>query len=157
MMADPMRRLAHVASIIAAGALLMTWQQASGTEDKSETEGIIFERQQVMTQLGKDSDLLGDIVAGLEPADKLAETTHAIAQGAHDAIETFKPRVPGGRAKAEVWSNNQDFSERLERFAKSADGLAELGKSGNKTAVTALLASALPFKECHDTYREPKK
>jgi hypothetical protein len=47
----------------------------------SEAEGIIFERQQIMLQLDKDAELLGKIMAGLEPATKLAEVTQAVAPG----------------------------------------------------------------------------
>lgn len=143
--------------IFAMGAALFSWQ-ASGAEDaRIEAEGIIFERQQIMMQLGKDADTLGKIVAGQLPADQLAATTKAIAQGARDSVEAFKPQIPGGHAKPEVWSNNADFSARMEKFAVSADVMAKAGEAGNMAGVLGVMIDALPCKECHDLYREKKK
>lgn len=138
------------------GIGLFGWQAGNAEGPNPESEGIIFERQQIMTQLGKDAETLGKIVAGQVPADKLAETTKAIAQGAHDSVETFKEQVPGGRTKPEVWSNYADFSARLDRFAAGADAMAKAGTTGNVTAVTGLLVEGMPCKECHDLYRQPK-
>lgn len=146
--------------MLSAGAALVSWQ-ASRAEDasaaKTEAEGIIFERQQAMMQLGKDADVLGKIMAGQLPADRLAATTKAIAQGARDSVEAFKPQVPGGHAKPEVWSNPADFAARMEKFAVSADAMAKAGETGNMGAVLGVMVDALPCKECHDLYREKKK
>ena len=109
-----------------------------------------------MTQLDEDSELLGDIVAGLAPASKLAETASKIAKGARDSVDSFKAQVPGGRSKPEVWSNNADFTAKMESFARNAEAMAELAKGGNANAVSEVLASALPCKQCHDVYRAPK-
>lgn len=122
-----------------------------------EREGIIFERQQAMLQLERDSDTLGKIVAGITPPDKLAETTKSIAQAANDSLASFADKVPGGRSKPEVWSNNVDFTRRMEAFARNADAMAKAGQTGDVTAVTELMIEAMPCKECHDLYREPKK
>lgn len=123
----------------------------------AEREGIIFERQQAMLQLDRDSDMLGKIVAGIAPADKLAATTRAVANGAKDSVTSFADKVPGGRSKPAVWSNNADFTRRMESFARNAEAMAKAGESGNITAVTELMIEAMPCKECHDLYREPKK
>ena len=124
---------------------------------RQEIEGIIFARQQTMIQLNRDAELLGQIVAGSAPPAKLAETTRAIAKGAHDALEDFRDKLPGGRAKPEVWSNNADFTQRMEVFARNANAMARAGETGNVGAVTALMIEAMPCKQCHDFYREPKK
>jgi cytochrome c556 len=153
----PVSRLSRAALIVAACVCLAAWQQANGATDPAEAEGLIFERQQAMKQLDTDASKLGDIVAGLAPAGELAATTEAIAQGARDSRDAFKPQIPGGRSKPEVWANNADFTARMERFASNAEAMAELAKGGNMTAVTSMLAEALPCKECHDAYREPKK
>lgn len=128
---------------------------ATGT-DPAEAEGIIFERQQIMEQLGKDSDLLGKVVAGLEPAAKLPEATRAIADGARQSLEAYRQQVPGGRTKAEAWSNNADFMRRMEDFARNSEAMAAVGARGDVTAVTGMLVDALPCKQCHDVYRTPK-
>ncbi|MEO7740069.1 MAG: cytochrome c [Novosphingobium sp.] len=124
---------------------------------KAEADGIIFERQNIMLQLDKDAELLGEMVAGLKPADGLGKVTRSIAESAAAAKQAFEPHVPGGRAKPEVWANWADYSGRLDGFDKGAKQLAELGAKGDLTGVTNILGSALPCKECHDLYRGPKK
>lgn len=124
---------------------------------KTEADGIIFERQQAMLQLDKDAETLGMIASGAAPATKLAETTHAIAQGAKDSLEAFRARVPGGRSKPEVWANYEDFMKRMETFSANAEKMAKLGESGNVASVTEVMVDALPCKQCHDTYRAPKR
>ena len=118
---------------------------------------MIFERQQIMDQLNRDGELLGQIAAGIAPKDKLAATTRSIANGAKDSLESFRTQLPGGRAKPEVWSNHADFIRRMETFARGAEAMAKAGEIGNVIAVTELMIEAMPCKQCHDLYREPKK
>ena len=126
------------------------------SRSKDELDLVIFERQQTMSQLAKDAELLGQIVAGIAPADKLAEATAAITKGAREASEQFQDPVPGGHTRAEAWTNNADFLQRFDSFARNADAMAKAGKSGDVGAVTSLLIEALPCKQCHDLYRERK-
>jgi cytochrome c556 len=124
---------------------------------KEDADGIIFERQQTMLSLEKNADMMGSIVAGEVPPDKLAETARAIANDAKDSYESFKQNVAGGRAKPEVWANWPDFSARMEAFVKNTEATAKLAESGGSlTAVTSTLGDALPCKQCHDVYRVPK-
>ncbi|MCW1427797.1 cytochrome c [Novosphingobium sp. JCM 18896] len=135
-------------------------QPASAAEEqmsKAEADGIIFERQNLMLQFDKDAELLGEIAAGLKPKDKLAEVTASIAETAAASKGAFEPRVPGGRAKPEVWSNWADYSRRLDDLEKNTKQLAEFGAKGDLTSVTNMLGGALQCKECHDVYRGPKK
>lgn len=157
-----MRRAAHILGWVAlvvgvATSALAADHAGPKPIDPAEAEGVIFDRQQIMLALEKDADTLGRIVAGEIPPDKLAATAHAIAKGAHDSLEAFKEQAPGGRSKPEVWSNNADFMKRMEAFASNADAMAKLADTGNVTAVTSTMGDALPCKQCHDVYREPKK
>lgn len=148
-----------LAAGLAVFAAAFAWQ-ANGADTgaaKTEAEGVIFERQQLMTQIGKDADALGKIVAGQLPPDRLAATTRSIADNARDAVEAFKQQVPGGHTKPEAWTNYADFSARMERFASAAEAMAKAGETGNVAGVTNLMVDAMPCKECHDLYREKKK
>ncbi|MFM5929996.1 MAG: cytochrome c [Novosphingobium sp.] len=124
---------------------------------KDEIETLVYERQQVMSQLEKDADLLGEIVAGIAPKEKLGETTASIAKSARETHAAFSMKVPGGRTKPEAWSNWADYSKRLDAFVASTAKLEALGKTGSVPAVTDILGDAMPCKACHDLYREPKK
>lgn len=140
-------------------ALSIAWSMPSvgSAPDADENASIIFVRQQAMSDLSDNSDKLGEIVAGTAPASELATTTRAIADGAKDALESFRPKVPGGHEKPEVWSNNADFQQRMEAFARNAEIMAKAGETGNVAAVTERMIDAMPCKQCHDLYREPKK
>ncbi|MET1755851.1 cytochrome c [Novosphingobium sp. RD2P27] len=153
--------LAACTGLVALGTLSIgltgTADAADTAISKEEADGIIFERQNLMLQLEKDAELLGEIAAGIKPADQLAEVTRSIAESAAASKAAFEPRVPGGRSKPEVWSNWADYSQRLDAFERDTRQLAELGAKGDLAGVTGMLGSALPCKECHDVYREPKK
>ncbi|WP_395336740.1 cytochrome c [Novosphingobium sp. BL-8H] len=122
-----------------------------------DAQAIIFERQQVMQKLAKDSETLGSIVAGTQPRSQLPQVTRALADGARDSLGSFREKVPGGRSKPEVWSNNADFMKRMEDFARNSEAMAKAGETGDMAGVTALMIDALPCKQCHDLYRAPKK
>lgn len=123
----------------------------------AETDSLIVERQSLMTQLQDEAEVLGNIVAGLEPPDKLAETSRKIAQTAKESVEAFEKVAPGGRAKPEVWSSHAEFMKRMQDFAARAEAMAALAETGNMTAVIEVMPEALPCKACHDVYREPKR
>lgn len=152
-------------SCLAVAALALVSHQRGEAEaparppalSKAEADGIIFERQQIMLQLDKDAKQLGEIAAGIQPPDKLAEVTRSIANSAKDSKAAFEAEVPGGRSKPEVWSQWADYSVQMDKFVQNAEQMAKLGQEGNLTAVTGMLADALPCKECHDVYRAPKK
>jgi cytochrome c556 len=124
--------------------------------DRTEREAIIFERQQIMMQLSRDSELLGKIVAGSESRGKLPQATRGIAQGAHDAAEAYRLALPGGHTRPEAWSNRADFMARMQAFSRNADAMAAAGERNDVNAVIGLMIDALPCKQCHDVYREKK-
>lgn len=124
---------------------------------KDEADSLIYERQQAMIQLEKDADLIGSIVAGEVPPDKLAETARSLAAGAKDSAELFKREVPGGNAKPEVWTQHADYAARMDKFVAKSAEMAKVAETGNVNSVIELLVDAMPCKECHDVYRIPKK
>lgn len=149
--------------LLAAALALSTSAVAAGTDAAPpadtalEAEGVIFERQQIMSRLEKDAATLGRIVAGAEPASKLKDTTRALADGARDSLAAYRANpLPGGRTRPEAWANNADFMQRMEAFARNAEAMAVAGDKGDVMAVTGLMIDALPCKQCHDLYRERK-
>jgi cytochrome c556 len=155
------RRSLRIALLPAAAALALMTGDAGRAESAStptgvDAQAIVFERQQLMTRLSENSEMLGKIAAGTAPADKLAATAHAIAEDAQAAQAAFEQQVPGGRAKPEVWSNWADFSQRLKTFSDNSTEMARIADTGNRNAVMEFMLTALPCKECHDLYREKK-
>lgn len=116
----------------------------------------VLDRQLVMQQLEKDSGLMGKILAGIEPKDKLSATADALAKDAKEVRAAFQSKTPGGRTKPEAWANWADFSKRLDDMVTKTEHMAEVAKTGNVNAVTELVADAIPCRDCHMTYRAPK-
>lgn len=141
--------------LFSSGALVSA-ASSENAISREEAEGIIFERQNVMKQLEKDTELLGDILAGLAPADQLGPVTASIAESARTSQELFAMKVPGGRAKDAVWTEHDAYMTRMADFTTSTARLAELGAAGDVPGVTGQLITALPCKQCHDAYREKK-
>lgn len=117
----------------------------------------VLERQLVMQALEDDAEALGMIVAGLQPQDKMVEHSRNVARLAKESYESFKPNVPGGRAKPEVWSNWDDYSKRMEAFVAKSEEMVKLAEAGDKNGVIEIMVDAMPCKACHDVYREKKK
>ena len=117
---------AGIGLVVAASGDMAKGAEPAATVSAAEAEGIIFERQQIMLQLEKDTDLLGDIAAGVAPASQLPATARAVANGARDAARSFEDKVPGGRSKPEVWSNHADYMQRMQQFATATEAMAKL-------------------------------
>jgi cytochrome c556 len=135
------------------GTLAILCQQPGHADD----EDTIDYRQLIMKQLDAESEALGMIVSGQIPPDSLALEAKSIANAAKAALKAFEPKVLGGEAKPEVWSNWDDFSKRMQAFARNSEEMAKVAETGNLAKVTELMITALPCKECHDTYRNKKK
>lgn len=135
------------------GALTILCQQAGLADD----EDVINYRQLIMKQMDAESEALGMMVSGQIPPDSLALEAKSVANAAKAALKAFEPKVPGGEAKPEVWAHWDDFSKRMQAFAKNSEEMAKVAESGNVQKVTELMITALPCKECHDTYRNKKK
>lgn len=138
--------------VVLAGTVV--WHETSIAQDDSGDP--VLDRQLVMQQLEKDSGTLGKILAGIEPKEKLAETADALAKDAQEVRASFQSKTPGGRTKAEAWSNWEDFSKRLDSMVEKTEQMAEMAKTGNVNGVTELVADAIPCKSCHTAYRAPK-
>ncbi len=133
--------------------LTFSHQQVARADDQD----VIAYRQLIMKQLDAEATVIGMMVAGQIPADSLPLEAKSIANAAKAALKAFEPKVPGGEAKPEVWTQWSDFSRRMLLFAQKSAEMAKVSEGGNVAAVTDLMVDALPCKECHDTYRNKKK
>lgn len=122
-----------------------------------QAEDPVMHRQEIMQALDDEADALGSIAARVTPPTKMLEHARNVAKLAREAQESFKPNVPGGNAKPEIWTNWADYNARMDAFVANADKMAKVAEGGDVNAVTELLVDALPCKGCHDVYREKKK
>ena len=94
--------------------------------------------------------------AHVEDKRELVILTGLSGSGKGSALKAFEPKVPGGEAKPEVWAKWNDFSQRMQTFAKKAEEMSKVAEGGNVASVTELMIDALPCKGCHDVYRTKK-
>jgi cytochrome c556 len=129
--------------------------QVAGSSFADNNDAIDY-RQHIMNTLNEQAGALGEILSGAVPDDNVISHLDALALTASTALKAFEPKVPGGEAKPEVWSNWADFSRRMTEFAQSSAAMAKLAHEQGKEAGLAKVMDALSCKKCHDTYRREK-
>jgi cytochrome c556 len=141
------------AKLICAGMMLALQVVAAASADTSDA---VDYRQHIMKALNEQAGALGEILSGAVPDDNVIAHLDVLALTASTALKAFEPKVPGGEAKPEVWSNWPDFSRRMNEFAQGTAAMAKLAHEQGKDAGLAKVMDALSCKKCHDTYRKEK-
>lgn len=139
---------------LCAGALMVSSVVTTASADD---KNAIDYRQHIMNTLNEQSAALGQILSVAVPDDNVIAHLDAIALTASTALKAFEPKVPGGEAKPEVWSNWADFSKRMKDFAQKTAEMSKTAHEQGKDAGLANVIDALSCKSCHDTYRSEKK
>ena len=122
---------------------------------RADDQDVIDYRTHVMKTLGEQLDAVGLILENKIPPDNLGAHLKVMAVTATQAKKAFEPKVQGGNAKSEIWTNWADFSKRIDELVSGTADLAAAGQ--NVAAVSGKMRSALKCKSCHDTYRKPLK
>jgi len=123
----------------------------------AEDQDVVDYRQHIMRTMGEQEAAIGMILEQKAPADNFATHIRILAVTAATAKKAFEPKVPGGKAKPEVWAQWPDFARRLDALAAATDDLAKIAASGGVAAVGAKVSGALTCKSCHDIYLVEKK
>ncbi len=144
------RLLKFVGAAVLVAALLPS---AIAADDKE----IIEYRQHIMNTLNEQAAALGMIMSYAIPDDNAVAHFQAIALTAKTALKAFEPKVQGGEAKPDVWSNWADFSKRMNEFVQNSEAVAKAGTAQGKEAAMQRVLEALPCKGCHDIYRDESK
>lgn len=148
--------------LLAGSALTLLLAGAASSADKAapahpDDKEVIDYRQHIMKTLNEQSAALGQILSTTVPGDNTGAHIQAIALAASLALKAFEPKVQGGEAKPEVWSQWPDFSKRMTDFAQKTAEMAKLAREKGNDAALANVVDALSCKGCHDVYREEKK
>jgi len=136
-----------------AGIVLALMAGSARAEDKD----VIEYRQHVMSTLNEQAAALGEILSSAIPGDNTDAHLQALALTAQTALKAFEPKVQGGEAKPEVWTNWADFSKRMNEFAQKTAETAKISKEKGTDAALANIVDVLSCKSCHDIYRNEKK
>lgn len=120
-------------------------------------DDVIQYREHIMKALNEHAGALGQMLSGVVPKDNAAAHLEAIALIASTALKAFEPKVPGGEAKPQVWSQWDDFAKRMNDFAQKTGQAAKTAKDKGADEALANILDALTCKSCHDVYRAEKK
>jgi cytochrome c556 len=124
---------------------------------RADNQDVIDYRQYIMNTLNEQAAALGEILSGAIPDDNVVSHIDALALTAATALKAFVPKVPGGEARPEVWSQWDDFSRRMNDFAQQTASMAKIAHAQGKEAALAKVMDALSCKKCHDSYRREKR
>lgn len=136
--------------------VLLAENGVTARADPSEKDVVEY-RQHVMNTMNEQAAALGEILSTVVPDDNWLAHLQVLALAASTAKKAFEPKVLGGQAKPEVWSNWNDFSKRMTEFSQKVSEAAQKAQAGNKEEVMTNIADTLSCKSCHDVYREEKK
>jgi cytochrome c556 len=139
---------------ILAAPLLALWllPVASTADDQD----VIDYRRHIMETLKSQTAALGMIMSGAIPDDNAVAHIDNIALTAATALKSFEPKVEGGDAKPEVWSQWDDFSSRMNDFAAKTAAMSKTAHEQGKDEALLQAMDALSCKQCHDVYRVKK-
>jgi len=123
----------------------------------ADDQDVVDYREHIMRTMGEQEAAIGMILERKAPADNFATHIRILAVTAATAKKAFEPKVPGGKAKPEVWAQWPDFARRLDALAAATDDLAKIAAGGGVAAAGTKVSGVLTCKSCHDTYLVEKK
>ena len=137
----------------------MSLMSASTWAHIEQSEPLQSLRQSYFALLGMTFSPMGDMVKGkIEWNDALfTEWANDLNHAAQFGVERgFAPGSEKGttRAKADIWSNMDDFQSKLDDFRAAAATLAETAAGGDQAASRdKFIATGGTCKACHDEYK----
>ena len=137
----------------------MSLMSASTWAHIEQSEPLQSLRQSYFALLGMTFSPMGDMVKGkIEWNDALfTEWATDLNHAAQFGVERgFAPGSEKGttRAKADIWSNMDDFQSKLDDFRAAAATLAETAAGGDQAASRdQFIATGGTCKACHDEYK----
>jgi len=139
-----------IGAVLSAGA-------AFAEEERTDPNAIA--RGELMTTIGKNIGIIGDMAGGKTEFDAAAaEGAKAALVEATGKIEaTFKDQGgadPASEAKPEIWANWDDF---LKKATAASDAANALDVASLDTVKAGMGALGGACKDCHTTYRIAKQ
>jgi len=141
-------------AVVMCGAVTFAVSEGDGT-------AAIRARQEAMEGVGDAIKALAGIAKKQQPFDAavVKKNAEVIAENLHKAAELFPPGSDKGEdetwAKAEIWSDPEGFKTALEAAHKAAVDMQ--GVTDEAAFGPALAALGNGCKNCHDTFRRPKR
>lgn len=148
-----MTRFKQIVGGLTMAALVAVVPMAAQADDAD----TIDYRKHVMATLGSQAGALFMILQQKAPPDNFANHVKALALTSAQALKAFEPNVVGGtskgESKAEIWSNWDDFSGKMNELVSKLEALDKAAQEGGMAAAAPMVKEAFTCKGCHDEYR----
>jgi cytochrome c556 len=120
------------------------------------TDPTVKARQELMDVIGMNTGILGKMAGGENPFDAAAAegAKVAMAAAAAEIAAKFEPQAndPKSTAKAEIWTNWEDFVKKGDALKAAAEAMDASSLEGVQAGMGAIGGSC---KDCHTAYRIP--
>ncbi len=142
----------HAAKTLALGLALV----AGAAIAAEATDPTVKARQELMDVIGMNTGILGKMAGGETPFDAAAAEAAktALATAASEIAAKFEPQAddPKSTAKAEIWTNWEDFVAKGNALQTAAEALDASTVEGVQAGMGAIGGSC---RACHTDYRTP--
>jgi cytochrome c556 len=128
-------------------------------EGHEHATGVVRERMELMTDMGHRLVAMSKRLRANQELDRIPKDARAINELAGKIAPEFPPgstQFPTA-AKAAIWKNWADFSEKAKTLEAEAAKLAATSASDGKALRAQFLAVAFACDGCHDKYRASKR
>jgi cytochrome c556 len=142
--------LASIATVLAIGTGF-AFAQFQKPEDA------IKYRQSAFTVMANSFGKIGAVVKGEAPynKDEVAKNTAIVAMMSALPWQAFGPGTEGGKAQAEIWSDNAKFKSASEKMQLAVVDLNKAAQSGDLESIKkAYAAAGATCKNCHDDFKK---
>lgn len=142
--------LASTATVLAIGA-------GSAFAQFKNSEDAIKYRQSAFTVMANSFGKIGAVVKGEAPynKDEVAKNAAVVATISSLPWQAFGPGTEGGKAQADVWSDNAKFKAASEKMQLAVADLNKAAQSGDLDSIKKSFGAAgATCKGCHDDFKK---
>ena len=121
------------------------------------SEDAIKYRQSVFTVLANSFGKINAVVKGEAPynKDEVAKNAAVVAMLSTLPWQAFGPGTEGGKAQADIWSDNAKFKAASEKMQLAVANLNTAAQSGDLENIKkAFGAAGASCKNCHDDFKK---
>ena len=120
-------------------------------------EDAIKYRQSAFTVMANSFGKIGAVVKGEAPynKDEVAKNAAVVATLSTLPWQAFAPGTEGGKAQADIWSDNAKFKAASEKMQLAVANLNTAAQSGDLESIKkAFGAAGATCKGCHDDFKK---
>ena len=143
--------------LLASTATVLALSAGFAVAQFQKPEDAIKYRQSAFTVMANSFGKINAVVKGDAPynKDEVAKNAAIVAMISTLPWQAFGPGTEGGKAQAEVWSNNAKFKAASEKMQLAVVDLNKAAQSGDLDSIKkAFGATGASCKNCHDDFRK---